>query len=84
MNTARIVMRMKPRGERPNTAAQIIAQLRPQIVNFPGFRAFVTLPPAFQIGGRSGDNDTTTAEATRAHKEIPSQKNFQKTQIESA
>jgi HAE1 family hydrophobic/amphiphilic exporter-1 len=56
MNTARIVMRMKTRDQRPNTAQQIIAQLRPQLVNFPGFRAFVTLPPAFQIGGRSGDN----------------------------
>ena len=56
MNTARVVMRMKPHDERPNTAQQIIQQLRPQLVNFPGFRAFVTLPPAFQIGGRSGDN----------------------------
>ncbi len=56
MNTARVVMRMKPHEERPNTAQEIIAQLRPKLVNFPGFRTFITLPPAFQIGGRSGDN----------------------------
>ncbi len=56
MNTARVVMRMKPHDERPNTAQEIIAQLRPRLVNFPGFRTFITLPPAFQIGGRSGDN----------------------------
>src|SRR5207253_3155675 len=29
---------------------------RPQLARFPGFRTFVTLPPAFQIGGRLGDN----------------------------
>jgi multidrug efflux pump subunit AcrB len=56
MNTARVVLRMKPRAERPDTALQIIQQIRPRLVNLPGFRAFVTLPPAFQIGGRQGDN----------------------------
>ena len=56
MNTARVVLRMKPRAERSDTAQQIIQQVRPRLVNLPGFRAFVTLPPAFQIGGRQGDN----------------------------
>ena len=54
MNTARITLRMKPRAERTQTAQQIIQELRPKIVNFPGYRAFITLPPAFQIGGRRG------------------------------
>ena len=55
MNTARITLRMKPRAERTETAQQIIQDIRPQIVNFPGYRTFITLPPAFQIGGRSGN-----------------------------
>jgi HAE1 family hydrophobic/amphiphilic exporter-1 len=56
MNTARVVLRMKPRAERVNTAQEIVRQTRPLLANFPGFRTFVTLPPAFQIGGRQGDN----------------------------
>ncbi|HZR22482.1 MAG TPA: efflux RND transporter permease subunit [Vicinamibacterales bacterium] len=56
MNTARIVLRMKPRADRVNTAQEIVQQTRPLLARFPGFRAFVTLPPAFQIGGRQGDN----------------------------
>jgi HAE1 family hydrophobic/amphiphilic exporter-1 len=55
-NTARILLRMKPRAQRANTAQQIVAQTRPLLAGFPRFRAFVTLPPAFQIGGRQGDN----------------------------
>ena len=56
MNTARVVMRMKPRAERANTAQEIVAQTRPLLARFPGFRTFVTLPPALQIGGRQGDS----------------------------
>jgi len=52
MNTARFNVQLKPRRTRPLTAAQIAQQLRPQILRFPGFRTFVTLPPALQIGGR--------------------------------
>src|SRR5205807_5321030 len=50
MNTARVVMRMKPRADRVNTAQEIVAATRPLLARFPGFRTFVTLPPAFQIG----------------------------------
>jgi HAE1 family hydrophobic/amphiphilic exporter-1 len=56
MNTARVVLRMKPRADRVNTAQDIVQQTRPLLARFPGFRTFVTLPPAFQIGGRQGDN----------------------------
>jgi hydrophobic/amphiphilic exporter-1 (mainly G- bacteria), HAE1 family len=52
MNTARFNIQLKPRRTRPLTAAQIAQQMRPQILRFPGFRTFVTLPPALQIGGR--------------------------------
>src|SRR5262249_41206969 len=56
MNTARVVLRMRPRAERPNTAQEIVQQTRPLLARFPGFRTFVSLPPAFQIGGRQGDS----------------------------
>jgi HAE1 family hydrophobic/amphiphilic exporter-1 len=56
MNTARVILRMKPRADRVNTAQEIVHQTRPLLARFPGFRTFVTLPPAFQIGGRQGDN----------------------------
>jgi HAE1 family hydrophobic/amphiphilic exporter-1 len=55
-NTARILLRMRPRADRVNTAQEIVAQTRPLLSRFPRFRTFVTLPPAFQIGGRQGDN----------------------------
>src|SRR5205814_1159371 len=45
-----------PRKKRPLTAQQIAQQLRPQLLRFPGFRAFVNLPPALQIGGRMGNS----------------------------
>ena len=59
MNTARITLRMKPRADRAQTAQQIIQDVRPKIANFPGYRAFVTLPAAFQIGGRQGNSSYT-------------------------
>jgi HAE1 family hydrophobic/amphiphilic exporter-1 len=36
--------------------AQVAQQLRPRLLSFPGFRAFVSLPPALQIGGRMGNS----------------------------
>jgi HAE1 family hydrophobic/amphiphilic exporter-1 len=46
---------LTPRATRPLTAGQVLDQIRPQISRFPGFRAFLSLPPALQIGGRIGD-----------------------------
>ncbi|HEV3060356.1 MAG TPA: efflux RND transporter permease subunit, partial [Vicinamibacterales bacterium] len=37
MNTARFSIQLKPRAERPLSAAQIIRQIRPQLVRLPGF-----------------------------------------------
>jgi len=56
MNTARFNIQLVPRRTRALTAAQVAQQLRPQLLGFPGFRAFVSLPPALQIGGRMGNS----------------------------
>ena len=59
MNMARFNVQLTPRRTRPLTAAQIAQQIRPQLLRFPGFRAFVSLPPAIQIGGRQGNSSYT-------------------------
>jgi HAE1 family hydrophobic/amphiphilic exporter-1 len=59
MNMARFNVQLTPRRNRPVTAAQIAQQIRPQLLRFPGFRAFVSLPPAIQIGGRQGNSSYT-------------------------
>jgi len=56
MNMARFNLQLLPRRTRPLSAADIAQQLRPQLLRFPGFRAFVSLPPAIQIGGRMGNS----------------------------
>ncbi|HEY7291094.1 MAG TPA: efflux RND transporter permease subunit [Vicinamibacterales bacterium] len=59
MNYARFNLQLKPRADRPLSAAEIAQQIRPQLLRFPGFRAFVSLPPAIQIGGRMGNSSYT-------------------------
>jgi HAE1 family hydrophobic/amphiphilic exporter-1 len=59
MNQARFNLQLKPRRQRPLSASQIAQQIRPQLLRFPGFRAFVSLPPAIQIGGRGGNSSYT-------------------------
>src|SRR5581483_2216031 len=56
MNMARFNLQLTPRRRRPVSAAEIAQQLRPLLLRFPGFRAFVSLPPAIQIGGRMGNS----------------------------
>jgi hydrophobic/amphiphilic exporter-1 (mainly G- bacteria), HAE1 family len=55
-NNARLDTQLVPRKTRALTAQQIAQELRPQLLRFPGFRAFVSLPPALQIGGRMGSS----------------------------
>ena len=55
-NTARFSIQLKPRAERPVSAAQIIRQIRPQLTRLPGFESFPTLPPAINIGGRQSNS----------------------------
>jgi HAE1 family hydrophobic/amphiphilic exporter-1 len=59
MNQARFNLQLKPRRQRRQSASQIAQQIRPQLLRFPGFRAFVSLPPAIQIGGRMGNSSYT-------------------------
>jgi hydrophobic/amphiphilic exporter-1 (mainly G- bacteria), HAE1 family len=56
MNQARFNVQLTPRRNRPISAAAIAQQIRPQLLRFPGFRAFVSLPPAIQIGGHMGNS----------------------------
>jgi hydrophobe/amphiphile efflux-1 (HAE1) family protein len=56
MNQARFNLQLLPRRRRPLSASEIAQQIRPQLLRFPGFRAFVSLPPAIQIGGRMGNS----------------------------
>jgi len=49
-NTGRIMMRLKPREERPKAEA-IIQQLRPELAKLPGINTFIQLPPSIRIGG---------------------------------
>jgi HAE1 family hydrophobic/amphiphilic exporter-1 len=56
MNTGRLFVQLTPRRSRPMTAAQIAQQLRPQVTGLPGVRAFVTTPPAIQIGGQMNNS----------------------------
>jgi HAE1 family hydrophobic/amphiphilic exporter-1 len=56
MNQARFNLQLLPRRRRPLSASEIAQQIRPQLLQFPGFRAFVSVPPALQIGGRMGNS----------------------------
>jgi hydrophobic/amphiphilic exporter-1 (mainly G- bacteria), HAE1 family len=56
MNQARLNVQLVPRRTRSLSSADVAQQIRPQLLRFPGFRAFVSLPPAIQIGGRMGNS----------------------------
>jgi HAE1 family hydrophobic/amphiphilic exporter-1 len=51
-NSSRMNVILKPRKQRELSANQIIEKIRPKVVNFPGFRVFMTIPPTIRIGGR--------------------------------
>jgi HAE1 family hydrophobic/amphiphilic exporter-1 len=56
-NTAFLNVQLTPRATRRSTASQIAQQLRQQLARFPGFRAFVNVPAALQIGGFQGNSN---------------------------
>ncbi|MEO8259189.1 MAG: efflux RND transporter permease subunit [Acidobacteriota bacterium] len=57
-NNSRLMVQLTPRAARPLSAAQIAQRLiRPQLLRFPGFRGFVNVPSAIQIGGRQGNQN---------------------------
>jgi hydrophobic/amphiphilic exporter-1 (mainly G- bacteria), HAE1 family len=51
-----ISVQLTPRARRPLSAQQIAQQLRGPLGRFPGFRAFVNVPAALQIGGFRGNS----------------------------
>ncbi len=52
LNTGRLFLRFKPRAQRPHVE-KILADLRPQLAQVPGIRAFAQIPPSIRVGGRS-------------------------------
>jgi len=50
-NTGRILMRLKPRAERPDIDT-IMADLRRKLAVIPGLRAYPQVPPTIRIGGQ--------------------------------
>ena len=56
MNSARLNIQLTPRKNRPVSASQIAQQFRRLLGREPGFRAFVNVPPALQIGGFMGNS----------------------------
>jgi HAE1 family hydrophobic/amphiphilic exporter-1 len=56
MNQARLMVNLVPRATRPISAQQIAQQMRPLLLRFPNYRAFVNIPPALQMGARMGNS----------------------------
>jgi HAE1 family hydrophobic/amphiphilic exporter-1 len=52
-----MMVQLTPRATRDKTAQQIQQILRTDTSKFAGFRTFVSLPPAIQIGGRQGNQN---------------------------
>ncbi|MBI5501464.1 MAG: efflux RND transporter permease subunit [Deltaproteobacteria bacterium] len=52
-NAGFMFVRLKPRDERPLSADEVVAALRPKLAAVPGIRAFVQNPPLINVGGRA-------------------------------
>jgi HAE1 family hydrophobic/amphiphilic exporter-1 len=52
-NTGRFFIRLKPRGERKQSADEVIQELRPKLAKVAGIRTFLKNVPSIQIGGVS-------------------------------
>jgi HAE1 family hydrophobic/amphiphilic exporter-1 len=50
MNLGRILIRLKPRGERP-TADQVMQRLRPKLQSLPGIKVYLQNLPTIRLGG---------------------------------
>src|ERR1700676_4364193 len=51
-NYGELVVHLKPRSERKLLVNDIIADLRPQLSNFPGMEVYMQNPPTIRIGGQ--------------------------------
>jgi hydrophobic/amphiphilic exporter-1 (mainly G- bacteria), HAE1 family len=76
LSAGRMFVELKPRDERPLSADDVIAELRPKMDAIPGIRVFLQNPPVINIGARfsraqyqftlqSGDTDALYAAAPR-------------------
>ncbi|MGD0136090.1 MAG: efflux RND transporter permease subunit, partial [Bryobacteraceae bacterium] len=80
-NYGELVVHLKPRSQRKLLVNDIIADLRPQLSNFPGMRVYLQNPPTIRIGGQvtkslyqfsmqSPDKEELYAGATKLQNEI--------------
>ena len=51
-NQGRIMIHLKPRAQRPQSADQVIQELGPKLAAIPGIQVFLQNPPPIRIGGR--------------------------------
>ncbi len=56
-NVGRLIIRLKPRGERNATADEVIQQIRRDASGLQGVRLFLSNPPAIRIGGALSTSD---------------------------
>ena len=56
-NVGRYIIRLKPLGERKDTADQVIQQIRREAAGVQGVRVFLSNPPAIRIGGTLSTSD---------------------------
>ncbi|WP_027358118.1 efflux RND transporter permease subunit [Desulforegula conservatrix] len=52
-NSGMVLLKLKPRSERKDSADEILQRLRPKLAAVPGIKVFLQNPPAIRIGGRS-------------------------------
>jgi HAE1 family hydrophobic/amphiphilic exporter-1 len=52
-NTGRLIVSLKPRRERRQSADEIVQSWRRQLASVPGIRAYPANPPPISVGGRS-------------------------------
>jgi HAE1 family hydrophobic/amphiphilic exporter-1 len=50
-NNGRMFLRLKPRGERSQSAAEVIQDLRKQFAQLPGLKVYPQNPPLIRVGG---------------------------------
>jgi HAE1 family hydrophobic/amphiphilic exporter-1 len=51
-NLGQIVVHLKPRADRHDSASEIIAKLRPELAGVPGIEVYMQNPPTVRIGGQ--------------------------------
>ncbi len=56
-NVGRLIIRLKPMGERKATADEVIQQIRRDAAGLQGVRLFLSNPPAIRIGGTLSTSD---------------------------